>query len=114
MSSDGLVIVSGIDRAPQAVRLMLVDSESLEILKKGDTDIFSETDVLIHKGSIYAVLRENDSWFVGKFNMDMELQVKSSSEVLSYSPLQMNDNTLYVQLSDGKVVALDPETMKIE
>ncbi|MEA1910825.1 MAG: P83/100 family protein [Spirochaetota bacterium] len=114
LSGDKLLIVTGIDRAPQAVRLMFLDSKTLEVLIQGNYDVFSDTDLLLDGKNIYAVVKENDSWYVGRFNHELVLQARSGREVLSYTPLQLNNRVLYVQLKDGKVVALNPDTLKID
>ena len=58
-------------------------------------------------------MREDGKWYIGKFNNNLELQVRSEDEVLAYTPLQLNDGILYVQLDKGKVVPLVPDTLKI-
>ncbi len=113
LSGKDILIVSGIDREPQAVRLMFLDSETLEVKMQGNTDVFSDTDILLTGNSIFAVVRENGKWYVGKFNKNLELQVRSEHEILAYTPLQLNDGILYVQLDNGRVVALNSDTLKI-
>lgn len=113
LSGNNMLIVSGIDRAPQAVRLMFLDSRSLEVKTQSDYDVFSDTDLLLDGVKIYAVVREDSKWYVGRFNNELVLQSRSGEEVLSYTPLQLNDGVLFVQLSNGKVVPLDPDTLEI-
>ena len=112
LSDNNMLIVSGIDRAPQAVRLMFLDPKTLEVKIQGSDDVFSDTDLLLDGSSIYAVVREDSKWYVGRFNNELVLQARSLEEVLSYTPLQLNNGVLYVQLSDGRVVPLDPDTLK--
>lgn len=112
LSGKKMLIVSGIDRAPQAVRLMFLDTKTLEVLLQGDYDVFSDTDLLLNGNKIYAVVREDNKWYVGRFNNELVLQDRSEQEVLSYTPLQLNNGILYVQLNDGRVIPLDPDTLK--
>jgi len=113
LSGNKMLIVSGIDKAPQTVRLMFLDSKTLEVIKLGNYDVFSDTDLLLDSTKIYAVVREDERWYVGRFNDELVLQERSGQEVLSYTPLQLNNRILYVQLKDGRVVPLDPDTLKI-
>lgn len=113
LSGRNMLIVSGIDRAPQAVRLMFLDSETLEVLIQGSNDLFGDTDILLDRNNIFAVVRENGKWYIGRFNKDLELQARSEDEVFPYTPLQLNDGILYVQLDNGKVVPLIPDTLGI-
>jgi len=113
LSGNQMLIVSGIDKAPQAVRLMFLDSNTLEVINQGNYDVFSDTDLFLDGNNIYAIVRENNKWYVGRFNSELVLQVRSELEVLSYTPLQLNNGILYVQLNDGRVVPLDPGTLKI-
>lgn len=114
LSGKQMLIVSGIDRAPQAVRLMFLDAENLEVITQGNYDVFSDTDLLLDGNSIFAVVREDGRWYIGRFNNQLKLQVRSNQEVLAYTPLQLNNRILYVQLNDGRVVPLDPDTLKIK
>ncbi len=107
-----LLIVSGIDKAPQSVRLMFLNSETLEVISQGNYDVFADSDVLINGKNIYAVVRENDSWYVGKFNPELKLLVRSNQEVLSHTPLQLNKGILYAQLSNGKIAPISPDTLE--
>ncbi len=113
LSGKKMLIVSGIDKAPKAVRLIYLDSETLEVLIQGNYDVFSDTDILLDSSSIYAVVREDSKWYVGRFNEKLVLQSRSGHEVLSFTPLQLNNGVLYVQLKDGKVVPLNPDTLEI-
>jgi hypothetical protein len=113
LSGRNMLIVSGIDRAPQAVRLIFLDSETLEVIIQGNNDVFGDTDILLDGNSIFAVVREDGKWYIGRFNRDLELQSRSEQEVLAYTPLQLNDGILYVQLDNGRIVPLIPDTLKI-
>ncbi|MCK5153197.1 MAG: hypothetical protein KAQ93_02470 [Spirochaetales bacterium] len=113
LSGKNMLIVSGIDRAPQAVRLMFLNSKTLEVVKQGNYDVFSDTDLLLDGKNIYAVVRENDSWYAGRFNNELVLQTRSENEVLAYTPLQLNNGVLFVQLKDGKVVPLHSDSLEI-
>jgi len=107
-----LLIVSGIDKAPQSVRLMFLNSDTLEVISQGNYDVFSDSDVLLNANNIYAVVRENGTWYVGKFNSELKLQTRSDLEVLSYTPLQLNNGILYAQLANGKIAPMNPDTLK--
>ena len=107
-----LLMVSGIDKAPQSVRLIFLNSETLEVISQGNYDVFSDSDILINGKNIYAVVRENDTWYVGKFNIELKLQSRSDQEVLSYTPLQLNNGILYAQLVSGKIAPMSPDTLK--
>ncbi len=113
LSGNNMLIVSGIDRAPQAVRLMFLDTRTLEVKIQSDYDVFSDTDLLLDGAKIYAVIREDNRWYVGRFNNELVLQSRSAQEVLSFTPLQLYDGVLFVQLSNGKVVPLNPDTLNI-
>jgi Borrelia P83/100 protein len=113
LSGNKMLIVSGIDKAPQAVRLMFLDSKTLEVITQGNYDVFSDTHILLNTNKIYAVVREDNRWYAGRFNNELILQSRSELEVLSFTPLQLNDGILYVQLKDGKVVPLNPDTLKL-
>ena len=107
-----LLMVSGIDKASQSVRLIFLNLETLEVMSQGDYDVFSDSDILINGKKIYAVVQENDTWYVGRFNTELKLQSRSDQEVLSYTALQLNEGILYAQLVSGKIAQMSPDSLK--
>ncbi|MBQ7619059.1 MAG: hypothetical protein IJS51_02885 [Treponema sp.] len=86
-ASDGFVAVAGENSGKGAVKLVLIDKDSLEIIKESE-EILSDNSVLLEDGGSYlVVVKEKDGCFVGKYGPDLKLQVKSPVSVNPASPI---------------------------
>ena len=95
-ASDGFVAVAGENSGKGAVKLVLIDKDSLEIIKESE-EILSDNSVMLEDGGSYlVVLKEKAGCFVGKFGPDLKLQAKS--------PVAVNPSSPIVKTSAGYMV----------
>ncbi len=113
LSGDSIIFISGIDKAPKAVRLMLMNKNTLKIEKEGENDIYGNSDLLYYNGTIFAVARDGDKWYAAGFDTDLKLISKSKVEVAPFTPLEISEDKLYVQLSSGEIKPLDIKTLAV-
>lgn len=94
-------------------RLLLVDGASLELLRRGETTVYPES--VLEAGPngvlIYAVVQQEENWYLGRFDRNLELQERSSVQVMPYTSLSFSENSIFVQSADGEIVTLSLETM---
>ena len=111
-SQNGVVVVAGTDDPPRAVRLVELDTESLEVSGQSAEDIYAGSSLSERNGSIYAVTKHEESWYVGRFRSGLSLAARSDAEVAPQTMFLFEEGTLYVQARDGDVVLLDPGTLQ--
>lgn len=83
----GFVAVAGENSGKGAVKLVLIDPESLEIVQESE-EILSDNSVLLEDGGSYlVVIKDKLGFFVGKYGPDLKLQVKSPVPINGSSPI---------------------------
>ncbi len=107
-----LFFIAGIDKPPKAIRLMRMNKDTLEIEQEGSDDIYGESVLILKNGSLYAVIRKEGKWYVGRFNTALELQSRSKTEVLPVTPLQFDGGKVYVESKFGRIKPLKDDTLQ--
>ncbi len=83
----GFVAVAGENSGKGAVKLVLIDQESLEIVQESE-EILSDNSVLLEDGGSYLVVIKDTLGFVAaKYGPDLKLQVKSPVPINGSSPI---------------------------
>jgi hypothetical protein len=107
-----LLLVAGMDDPPRTVRLVAVDAESLEVTGESDADVHPDSVLREREGDIYAVVRRDDTWRIGRFSAELRLRSSSAREVAPYTALSFDGQTLYVQSAGGEVLRLNRKTLR--
>ena len=112
--SGNFVAIAGTNFGNGAIKLVLIDKESLEIAKES-TDVLSETSVLVeYEGTYYAVIKTGAANFViGKFNNNAETLVKSPVSVKAATPITITAKGVLVTASNGSPVLLNPNDLTV-
>lgn len=101
-----LVAVAGREGGNGAVRLVVVDKASLEMLKQGDVDIQRESPVWVRGDQLYALVAEAGGPRLARFDANLALLAKSSVPVHPYAVPSFAQGVVLVQGADGAVVVL--------
>ena len=104
---DNFVAIAGTNIGNGAVKLVLIDKDKMEIIKESK-EIISETSVLVEAdGSYYCIVNDNATFFVGRFNENAELQLKSPVAVKAATPITITSKGVLVTGANGKPVLLN-------
>jgi hypothetical protein len=106
-AGDKILAVAGEDRGNGAVRLVEIDPDTLEMVKQGDDDIHPESLLWEQGGDLYALTREGNNLYLGRFNSGLVRQARSSVTVHPYAALNFQDGTILTQRADGQAVILN-------
>lgn len=102
----GLMAIAGKKGGTGTVKLVLIDSLTLEMSKEG-SDAIAETSMLVQSANdYYAVIELNGKNFVGRFDKNLEAKAKSAVEVKPYTALTVTAKGVLVQDSAGKIQLL--------
>jgi hypothetical protein len=110
-TADGYLAVAGNENSRDTAALVLLDKESLETAARSDTIVYDDTDILLHNGSIYAVVLQNGDWRVGKFSREFELESSSEEEVNEFTVFVVYGEYIYAQDRSGTIQPFDPESL---
>lgn len=106
-TGSALIAVAGKKSGSAAIRLVLIDSDTLEMIKQGE-DSISETSMLVKNNNDYYAVIENSSksYVLGRFDKDLTAKAKSAVEVQSSTAIIVTSKGLLVQDKDGSIVLL--------
>jgi hypothetical protein len=109
---DRMVVIAGVDEPPRTVRLTAVDGESLEVVGESDTDIYPGSDLQQRGGDLYAVVRRDGNWYLGRFTAELELRSSSERQVAPFTAISFDGELVYVQSSRREVLRLDRRSLR--
>lgn len=106
-TGSALMAVAGKKGGSAAIRLVLINSDTLEMIKQGE-DSISETSMLIQNNNDYYAVIENSSksYVIGRFDKELTVKAKSAVEVQSSTAIIVTSKGLLVQDKDGIIVLL--------
>ncbi len=105
LGGDVVVITHQGDRTARH-RLTLVDGNTLLAKVNGTDDVFWRSFVEVYEGSVYAVLKDNNAYYLGKFDAQMKLIAKSNVKVNEETFIRFYRDFIYINRSDKKIVVL--------
>ncbi len=95
-------------------RLTQVDTDSLEPIVFGDQEIAAGSMLTTSGGAVFAVMREGNAWYLGRFTAGLELLERSSVAVDPDTYIHFSGPRVYVQATDGTVRPLNQTNMTTE
>ena len=105
--ADGFVAVAGENSGKGAVKLVIIDKDSLEIIKESE-EVLSDNSVLLEDGGSYLVVVKDGSNFVAaKYGADLKMQVKSPVQINPSSPIVKTPAGYMVTDAKGNPVILN-------
>lgn len=105
------VAVAGTNFGNGAIKLVLIDKETLEIAGES-SEVLSETSVLVeYGGNYFCVVKTGNSFVVGKFDGKTALLAKSEATVKSATPITITAKGVLATASNGKPVVLSIENL---
>jgi len=100
--------IAGEARGQGAVRLIEINQTSLEMLKQGENDIRAGSLIWATGNDMYAIMVENGRNYIGRFDLNLALQAKSSVEVHNDASVLIQQGNLLTQRPDGTALILNP------
>ena len=106
-AGDDFAVIAGENKGNGAVKLVLIDKEDMEIILETEEKL-SENSPLVRDGSdFYCIVAEKSGNYVGKFDSNLKLVMKSVEKVKASSPITITANAIVVTGDDGKIKILD-------
>ena len=103
-TGSNLMAIAGKKGGNAAIKLVLIDPNTLEMLKQGVDTIAGKSVLIQNANDYYAVIEQNsDSYVIGRFDKNLEAKAKSSIEVLPVTPITITDKGLLVQDTSGNM-----------
>ncbi|MBP5359176.1 MAG: hypothetical protein J6Y69_08340 [Treponema sp.] len=94
-----------------AVRLCYIDSQSLEIQAQSKEIVYQDS-VLVEDGNYYfCVIKSGSSYYIAKYDSDMNLIQKSTATVKNTTPITVTDKGIIATSSANKIILLNTDTL---
>ncbi|MDR1949555.1 MAG: hypothetical protein LBQ38_09190 [Spirochaetaceae bacterium] len=110
-SGERLLAVAGENRGSGAIRLVEINSETLEMDNQGADDIHPQSLLWVNGESLYAITVSSGSLYLGRFNTDLVLEARSNVTVHPYGTPNFQGSRILIQRADGTPLILDGTTL---
>ncbi|OHD07284.1 MAG: hypothetical protein A2086_05445 [Spirochaetes bacterium GWD1_27_9] len=114
VAKDGVVVIAHQGQHTTAHNLVLLDRETLKIKSRSNDDIFWRSFVEIKEDFIYAVIKQTETdYYLGKFNLNMELVNKSAEKVESNTFITFFEDSIFINSVDKKILVLKKDDLNL-
>lgn len=105
-----VLAIAGENQGNGAVRLIEVDTGSLEMAQQGDDDLHPASLIWVNGSDLYAITANPDDGTLnlGRFDTGLALQTKSAITVHPNAAVSIQEGSLLTQKADGTAVMLNP------
>ncbi len=112
--SGGIVVITHRGSHVSGHRLTLIDREKLTAKISGEDNIFWRSFIEIKENNIYAIIKEGDNFYLGKFDQDLKLVVKSKEKINENTFITFFDKYIYVNGYNKNIVVLNKDDFSLE
>lgn len=105
--SGGIVVITHQGDHVSGHRLTLIDREKLTVKATGDNDIFWRSFIEIRENNIYAIIREGNSFYLGKFDQELKLVSRSKEKISEDTFITFFDEFIYINREDKSIIVLN-------
>ena len=105
------IAVCGENSGKSAVKLCLIDGESLEIKVESNELLSEGTDLVPYKDRFLVIISEDKVNYIASYDSALNLRSKSSIEVTPSTPLNLTEYGLLVTSANGNPCLLDSDDL---
>jgi hypothetical protein len=107
--SGKILAIAGENQNSGAIRLIEINSSTLEMAKQGGDDMHPNSLIWVNGSDLYAITADltNGTFYLGRFNADLALQAKSKTAVHPNATVSIQQGRLLTQRADGSAVLLN-------
>lgn len=112
--ADGVIVITREEGSDENYYLTLLDKDSLEAKYLGVDNIFWRSFIEVNNDFIYAIIKGEDGYYLGKFNNKMETVAKSTEKISNDTFISFFENVIYINSSDKNIMVLSQEDLSLE
>jgi len=109
---EGVVVISFKSTHDSQHYLALLDLDTLEVKLEGEDNIFWRSFVEVNDGYIYAILKEGEDYYLGKFDMQLKRTAISDQKVDFSTFITFYKNYIYVNDDKKEILVLNKDNLK--
>jgi hypothetical protein len=111
--SEGVVVITYKNTHDANHYLALLDLDKLEVKSIGKENIFFRSFVEVRENFIYAIIKEGEDYYLGKFNPNLELIAKSTETVDNSTFITFYKEYIYINNAKKDIVVLNKDNLKL-
>lgn len=100
------IAICGENSGKSAVRLCLIDSESLELKAESQEILADSSDLVPYNDKFFVIIKDGKNNFIASYDKTLTLKNKSQIEVTPTTPLNLTKHGLLVTAANGTPVML--------
>ena len=104
--SEGFIALCGVKDKKSAIKLCIVDSESLEIIRQSEENLSENSSLVEHGDLFYVIIEEGGKNYLAAFDKNLTLKNKSDVAINGASPLNIFSEGILVTDVKGNPVLL--------
>lgn len=109
---DGYLAIAGESVNNGTVKLVILDSESMEIISES-SEVIADNSVLVQDGNeYYCIVNDNGIYYTAKFDEKLTLKLKSDVQALNCTPITVNEDCVVITNASGKLQLLNKKDLK--
>jgi hypothetical protein len=110
-AGEKLFTVAGENKGNGAVRIVEINTATLEIAKQGDDDIHPESLIWVNGGKLYAVTSRDGALYLARFSTGLEKEAQSGIAIHPYATPAFRGDAVLIQRADGSPALLSGEDL---
>lgn len=111
--SNGVVVITHVGNNRAGHRLTMLSRENLEALIVGADNIFWRSFIIIKDNHIYAVMKEGDNYFLGRFDEKLKQVARSEVRIAEDTFISFYDQYVYINSVDKKIMVLKKKDLSL-
>mgnify|MGYP006290079719 CR=1 FL=1 len=102
---ENFLVLAGPISSGGTVTLLLMNGEDLTTLAESERVVYVNSYVETNGRNIFAVVEEDGGWYIGKYDPNLELVLRSDRPVTMDTVIVTQGNLVYAQAADGTILS---------
>lgn len=111
--SEGIIVITHKGSHTMGHRLTLIDRKSLTEIKSGTDNVFWRSFIEFKDGFIYAIVKEDENYYLGKFDTDLKLVARSKEKINQNSFITFYEESIYINREDMTIIVLKKDDLSL-
>ena len=110
--TDSFIAIAGSKSGNQMITLVGINPRTLEMTKQATVPVAEQSLLIQADGSYYAVVEQSGKYYLARFNDNLEVQAKSTVNVLPYTAISVTERGLLVQDTANNIRLLNADNLE--
>jgi len=104
---EGIIVIARKSANSDEHLLTMLDKDELKPIKVSKNQVFVRSFIRIDEGFIYCIVKDNNKFYLGKFDKDLLLSLKTEKEIDPESTISIYKDMIYINSNDKNIYVFD-------